>query len=64
MILYLQKILLAAVVAAAISASTFYITNASHSQPGLQAPLRVIHTAFSSQLAKIEQNIFTLWSTL
>jgi hypothetical protein len=61
MILHLQKISLA--VAAAMSASSYYIPNTSYLSPGLQAPPRIIHTIFPSQQVKVERNIFTLWST-
>ncbi len=63
MILHLQKISLAVAVAAAMSASSYYIPNTSYLSPGLQAPPRIIHTIFPSQQVKIEQNIFTLWSS-
>ncbi|MDP2760640.1 MAG: hypothetical protein Q8O64_09610 [Sideroxyarcus sp.] len=62
--MYQQKeILVAAVVAAATSAFSPYIPHTSHLAPGLQAPLRIIHTVLPSQQVKIEQNIFSLWST-
>jgi hypothetical protein len=62
MILHLQKFLFASVVTAALSAFSPYIPNTSHLSLGLQAPPRIIHTVIPSQHAKIEQNIFTLWS--
>lgn len=63
MILYLQKFLFATVVAAVMGAFSPYTQNTSYLSPGLQVPLHTIHTVFSSQQAKIEQNIFTLWSS-
>jgi len=63
MILHLQKILFAFAATAAMSAFSPYIHNTSHLSLGLQAPSRIIHTVFPSQQAKIEKNIFTLWST-
>lgn len=62
MITHLQQISLAAAVTAAMSAYSHYIPNTSYLSLGLKAPLRIIHTVFSSQQVKIERNIFTLRS--
>lgn len=61
MILHLQKVLLASVVATAMGESSYYIPNTNYLSLGLQTPLRTI---FPLQRVKIEQNIFTLWSAL
>jgi len=50
-------------VAAAMGACGHCIQNISQLSPGLQAPLHTIHTVFFWPRAKIEQNIFTFWSS-
>jgi hypothetical protein len=64
MISHLQKTLLAAAVAEAMSASGRYsIFKSKVEHRRVQAPPRIIHTVFPSLHTKIKQNIFTLWSS-